>query len=289
MAEKKRVTTETFRQKKESGEKIVMITAYDYAAARLVDRAGVDCILVGDSLANVMLGYDSTLPVTMAEMLHHTRAVARGAGRAMVVGDMPFLSYQAGVDEAVRNAGRFLQEAGATAVKLEGGREIAETVRRIVAAGIPVMGHLGLTPQSVNQFGGYMLRAKDSSAAAALIDDALHLAEAGAFAVVLEKIPREVAAAATEILPIPTIGIGSGPDCDGQVLVYHDLLGLPEESKFRFVKQYAAIGEEISAAVSAYVRDVVTGGFPAEEHCWRMPPDELDAFRRELEKRRMPR
>ncbi len=285
MAEGKKVTTETFRRKKAAGEKIAMITAYDYGAARLVERAGVDSILVGDSLGMVVLGYDSTLPVTMEDMLRHTRAVSRGAERALVVGDLPFLSYQASPEEALRNAGRFLQEAGAAAVKLEGGREFAPTVRRLVAAGIPVMGHLGLTPQSVNQFGGYGLQAKEAAAAAALLEDARALAEAGAFAIVLEKIPREVAAAVTAAVPVPTIGIGSGPDCDGQVLVFHDLLGMFEAFRPRFVKQYAAVGEIIADAVGRYVAEVSRGHFPLEEHAWRMDPAELAAFQAELARR----
>lgn len=288
MAESKKVTTETFRQKKAAGEKITMITAYDFGAARLVERAGVDSILVGDSLGMVVLGYESTLPVTMDDMLHHTRAVVRGTERALVVGDLPFLSYQASPEEALRNGGRFLQEAGAAAVKLEGGREFAPTVRRLVAAGIPVMGHLGLTPQSVNQFGGYGLQAKKAAAAIALLDDARALAEAGAFAVVLEKIPQEVAAAVTAGVSIPTIGIGSGPDCDGQVLVYHDMLGMFEAFRPRFVKQYAGVGEIIANAVGQYVTEIRQGAFPAEEHAWRMDQAELAAFREELARRGLP-
>ena len=288
MAENKKITTETFRQKKAAGEKIAMITAYDFGAARLVERAGVDSILVGDSLGMVVLGYESTLPVTMEDMLHHTRAVARGAERALVVGDLPFLSYQASPEEALRNAGRFLQEAGAAAVKLEGGREFVPTVRRLVAAGIPVIGHLGLTPQSVNQFGGYGLQAKKAAAAIALLEDAQALAEAGAFAIVLEKIPWEVAAAVTAGISIPTIGIGSGPDCDGQVLVYHDMLGMFEAFRPKFVKQYAGVGEIIADAVGQYVTEIRQGAFPAPEHAWRMDQVELAAFREELTRRGLP-
>jgi 3-methyl-2-oxobutanoate hydroxymethyltransferase len=281
MADDTRVTVESFRRKKAAGEKIVTITAYDYTGAYLVDAAGVDAILVGDSLGMVMLGHDSTLPVTMEDMLHHTRAVSRGTKRAMVIADMPFLSYQVNQDEAIRNAGRFLQEAGAAAVKLEGGREVAATVRRLTAMGIPVMGHLGLTPQSVNQLGGYGLQAKDAASAAILLEEALILAEAGVFAVVLEKIPLEVAAEVTARLPTPTIGIGSGPLCDGQIIVFHDMLGLYESFRPKFVKEYAAIGEAIRAAVEQYGCEVRNGVFPGEEHAWHMEPEELAVFRNE--------
>ncbi|MGE5549624.1 MAG: 3-methyl-2-oxobutanoate hydroxymethyltransferase [Bacteroidota bacterium] len=279
MAETKQLTIDIFRQKKAAGEKITMLTAYDFTGAQMVDAAMVDGILVGDSLGMVMLGYDSTVPVTMAEMLHHTRAVARGTRRALVVADMPFLSYQVNADEALRNAGRFLQEAGAAAVKLEGGREIAPTISRLVAAGIPVMGHLGLTPQSVHQFGGFKLQADKASAAGKLLEDASALAEAGAFAVVLEKIPWEVAAAVTARVSIPTIGIGSGPECDGQILVFHDMLGIFEAFRPKFVKQYAAVGATIREAVGRYVEEVRQGTFPGEEHAWRMDPSELALFR----------
>lgn len=261
-----------------------MLTAYDYTGARLVEAAGVDGILVGDSLGMVVLGQETTLPVTMAEMLHHVRAVTRGASRALVVADMPFLSYQVNADEALRNAGRFLQEAGAAAVKLEGGAEIAPTAARLIAAGIPVMGHLGLTPQSVHQLGGFKLQAKAAAAAGRLLADAKALEEAGVFAVVLEKVPREVAAEVTARISVPTIGIGSGPDCDGQILVFHDLLGLFEDFRPRFVKQYAALGAAIREAVGQYVREVADGVFPAEEHAWRMDAEELAAFQKELER-----
>ena len=285
MDEAKRITTETFRRKKAAGEKIVMLTAYDHPFARLVEEAGVDAILVGDSLGMVVLGYETTIPVTMAEMLHHTRAVARGVRRAMVVADLPFLSYQVGEDEAVRNAGRFLQEGGAAAVKLEGGREYARVIKRMVAAGIPVMGHLGLTPQSVHEFGGYGLRAKEAASALNLIEDALALAEAGVFAIVLEKIPREVAAEVTARSPVPTIGIGSGPDCDGQILVLHDLLGLYEGFRPRFVKRYAEIGAAVREAVGRYVAEVREGVFPGAEHAWKMDEGELMEFRERLRAR----
>jgi len=278
MTETKRVTTATFRQKKAGGEKIAMITAYDFSTALMVDAAGIDSILVGDSLGMVMLGYDSTVPVTMAEMLHHTRAVSRGARRALVVADMPFLSYQINPDEALRNAGRFLQEAGAAAVKLEGGREFAPTIGRLVASGIPVMGHLGLTPQSINQFGGYGLQAGEAASASALVEDAMALVEAGVFAIVLEKIPREVAAAVTARVPVPAIGIGSGEGCDGQVLVLHDMLGMYDAFRPKFVKQYARLGEVIREAVGRYVEEVRRGDFPGLEHAWPMDQAERAAF-----------
>jgi len=282
MDEIKRVTTETFRRKKTAGEKIVMVTAYDFPFARLVDEAGVDGILVGDSLGMVVLGYETTIPVTMEEILHHTRAVLRGARRALVVADLPFLSYQTGEEEALRNAGSLLK-AGAAAVKLEGGREYAGMVKRMVTAGIPVMGHLGLTPQSIHEFGGYGLRAKEAASAVKLLEDALALAEAGVFAIVLEKIPREVAAEVTARCPVPTIGIGSGPDCDGQVLVLHDLLGLYEEFKPRFVKRYAELGAAVREAVGRYVSEVRGGEFPGPEHAWGMEPDQLATFRAQLD------
>ncbi len=277
----KRVTTETFRQKKATGEKIVMLTAYDFPSARLVDAAGVDGILVGDSLGMVVLGYETTLPVTMKEMLHHTRAVLRGARRALVVADLPFLSYQVSEEEAIYNAGLFLK-AGAAAVKLEGGREYAGIIKKMVTAGIPVMGHLGLTPQSVHAFGGYGLLAKEATTALRLLEDALILAEAGVFAIVLEKIPREVAAEVTARSPVPTIGIGSGPDCDGQILVLHDLLGLDEDFRPRFVKRYAELGAVIREAVGRYATEVRGGRFPSDEHTWKMAPEQLAAFRAQL-------
>jgi 3-methyl-2-oxobutanoate hydroxymethyltransferase len=249
-------------EKKRRGEKIAMLTAYDALTARLLDRAGIDALLVGDSVGPVVLGYENTLPVTLDAMVHHTRAVVRGASRAMVVADMPFMTYQAGVDEAVRNAGRLIQEGGAAAVKLEGGRPVLDVVRRLVDVGIPVMGHLGLQPQSVHQVGGYRRQATRPQEAAALLDDAAALERAGAFAIVLEAIPAEVARAATARLAIPTIGIGAGPDCDGQILVSHDILGLVEGRVPSFVRQYAHLAETIEAAAHAYVEDVRTGRYP---------------------------
>lgn len=257
-----RIRVPDLKEKKARGEKIAMLTAYDATMARLLDQAGVDALLVGDSVAMVVLGYDNTLAVTLEDMLHHTRAVARGASRALVVADMPFLSYQVSVGEAVRNAGRLLQEGGASAVKLEGGRPVLDAVRRMVDVGIPVMGHLGLQPQSVNQVGGYIKQATRPQDADALVADAIALQDAGASAVVLESIPEEVAATATAALDIPTIGIGAGPHCDGQVLVSHDMLGLFDRFVPSFVKQYAKLAETVQAATRAYVEDVREGRYP---------------------------
>lgn len=254
--------------RKKGGPRIAMITAYDYPTALLVDRAEMDVVLVGDSLANVVLGLKGTVGVTMDEMIHHTRAVRRGIGRALLVGDMPFLSYQVSKEEAVRNAGRFLKEGGAEAVKLEGGRTMAATVRAIVDAGIPVMGHIGLTPQSASKLGGYRVQGKDAAGARDLLDGAAALEEAGAFSIILECVPDRVSARITESVSIPTIGIGAGPGCDGQVLVLHDLLGLTPGKAPRFVKRYADIGTEILRALEVYREEVSDGTFPAREHCF---------------------
>lgn len=258
--------------------KIAMLAAYDYTSARLAEAAGVDVLLVGDSLAMVVLGHDDTLSVTMEEMLHHVRAVAKGSQSALVVADMPFLSYQVSVETAVANAGRFLKEGRAGAVKLEGGREVVPQVRAMVAAGIPVLGHVGLTPQHLAALGGFKVQSKTAEAAAKLVDDALALAEAGCFAIVLECIPAPVAAAVTKALPVPTIGIGAGPDCDGQVLVFHDVLGLYDRLRPRFVKQFGALGEQAVAALTGYVEAVRTSDFPGPEHSFSMAPDALAAF-----------
>lgn len=271
----KRLTTLDIRRKKEEGRPVTMLTAYDCPTARLVDEAGIDIVLVGDSVGNVILGYDSTIPVTMADMLHHTRAVSRGVNRALVVGDMPFLSYNVDRVEAVRNAGRFLQEGGAQAVKLEGGREVAETVRVLVSAGIPVMGHIGLTPQSVHQLGGYRVQGRDAASARRLLEDARILEEAGVFAIVLECVPVPLAQRITSVVNVPTIGIGAGPHCDGQVLVTHDLLGLYGGFTPRFVKRYAALHGEIGRALREFREEVESGRFPAEEHGFAMPEEEL--------------
>jgi 3-methyl-2-oxobutanoate hydroxymethyltransferase len=248
------------KQMKQRGEKIVMLTAYDALMARLLDQAGVDVLLVGDSLGMVLLGYETTLPVTMGVMVHHTAAVSRGASRALVVADMPFLSYQISADDAVRNAGRFLQQGRASAVKIEG--PMFETVRRLVDTGIPVMGHLGLLPQSVNQLGGFRQQGKCEDQARQLIEDAKSLEQAGAFSMVLEAIPSELGRMVSEAVSIPTIGIGAGPDCDGQVLVAHDALGLTPDPAPSFVKRYAHLGEEIVKAVQSYADEVRTGKFP---------------------------
>lgn len=252
--------------KKQRGQKITMLTAYDATMARLLDRAGIDALLVGDSLGTVILGYETTLPVTLEAMIHHARAVANGATRALVVADMPFLTYQVSTAEAVRNAGRLLQEGGAAAVKLEGGVAVADTVRRLVELGIPVMGHVGLTPQSVHRFGGFRAVGKTQREADAVMEDARALQQAGAFAVILEAVPTAVAEALTTELAIPTIGIGAGPGCDGQVLVSYDAFGLFDVFVPRFVKQYAKLGEEMVEAAKEYISDVREGRFPDREH-----------------------
>lgn len=279
---RKKITTHTFLEKKSRSEPITMLTAYDYATAGAIDRAGIDSILVGDSLGMVVLGYENTLPVTMADMLHHCKAVARGARFPLLVGDMPFMSYQTTVQEAVRNAGRFLQEAGMDAIKLEGGRERLPAIEAILAAGIPVMGHLGLTPQSVHRLGGWRAQGKTSGAALELVQDAHALEGAGCFSIVLEAIPRQLARLVSERLEIPTIGIGAGPDCDGQVLVTHDLLGLFDRFTPRFVKQYADLHGEMADAFKGYKQDVTSGAFPAEEHSISMSDEAWEALLEEL-------
>jgi 3-methyl-2-oxobutanoate hydroxymethyltransferase len=269
-----KVTVPAVRASKERGEKLVCLTAYDYPTARIVDEAGTDIILVGDSLGNVVLGYDSTVPVTLEEMLHHTRAARRGVERALLVADMPYGTYHTGADDAVRAALRLIKEGGAEAIKLEGGRARVEVVRRLVAEEIPVMGHIGLTPQSLNKLGSYRLQAKTADAARALVEDALALEEAGVFAVVLEVVPREIARAVTEALHIPTIGIGAGPDCDAQILVTHDLLGLSfSKTSPRFVRQYANVREAMGEAIQAYAEDVRAGSFPSDSESYPLPAD----------------
>ena len=258
----KKVTTKTVRQMKGT-EKLSMLTAYDYSMAKLVDNAGIDMILVGDSLGNVMLGYEATTHVTMEDMIHHTKSVARAAKRCLVVADMPFLSCHLGKYEAVKNAGALVAEGGAAAVKIEGGTEVCETIKAITDAGIRVMGHLGLTPQSVNQLGGYGVQAKTDAAAEKLISDAKAVEAAGAFAVVLECIPHALAQKVTEALGIPTIGIGAGPHCDGQVLVLHDMLGMFDDYVPSFVKRFAEVGKAIDAGVRDYIKEIKSGEFPA--------------------------
>ena len=274
-----RLSIHTLAEWKREGRRFAMLTAYDHALARLVEQAGVPVVLVGDSLGTVMLGYDSTVPVTMEDMLHHTRAVARATERCIVVADMPFMSYQAGADEAMANAGSLLR-AGATAVKLEGGSAIAPLVRRMVGAGIPVMGHLGLTPQSVNQFGGHKVQGRTPAAAARIIGDARALEEAGAFAVVLETVPAPLARMVAERIAVPVIGIGAGPDCDAQVQVLHDLLGLYDDRRqFRHARRYAVPGEAVRGAVRAYVDEVQTGAFPTEAESFPMEEATLGELR----------
>ena len=252
------------------GERIAVLTAYDYPSARLLDAAGVEIVLVGDSVGNTVLGYTSTLPVTMDEMIHHTAAVVRGVTSALVVGDMPFMSYQASGEEAIRNAGRFLKEAGCQAVKLEGGRVVAPLIRNLVDHGIPVMAHVGLTPQSVHQFGGYRIQGRTAKQAEALLADALAVEEAGAFSVVLELVAAPVARVISDRLEIPTIGIGAGPHCDGQVLVFHDMLGIDPGYQPRHAKRYAEVGQTILEAVRAYVEDVHSATFPTDAESFSM-------------------
>jgi 3-methyl-2-oxobutanoate hydroxymethyltransferase len=261
-----RTTINQIKEMKQSGEKIVMLTAYDYSTAKLVDQVGVPLILVGDSLGMVVLGYESTIPVTMEIMLHHTKAVVRGTEQALIVGDMPFMTYHVSVEDAIRNAGRFIQEAGCQAVKLEGGITVAEKVKRIVECGIPVMGHIGLTPQSANQLGGLKVQAKSIDAAKQLVEDAKALEQAGAFSIVLESIPARLAAIVTEQVGVPTIGIGAGPDCDGQVQVINDILGLHTAFVPRHAKQYTNLTDIIQTALTEYFNEVKDGVFPTNEN-----------------------
>jgi 3-methyl-2-oxobutanoate hydroxymethyltransferase len=272
------VTVPELREMKKRGERIVMVTAYDFPSARLVDTAGVDVLLVGDSAAMTVLGHASTVPATMDEMVMLTRAAARGAERPLVVADMPFGSFQVSDEEAVRNAVRFVKEAGADAVKLEGAGPTLSRVLALVGAGIPVMGHVGLTPQSAGMLGGFRAQGRTAAKARQLLEDALALEGAGCFAVVLEAVPAPVAARITAALTVPTIGIGSGGQCDGQVLVYHDLLGLYEGRAARFVKRYADIAGEIRGALERFAAEVRAGAFPAEEHTYSIPDEELAAF-----------
>jgi 3-methyl-2-oxobutanoate hydroxymethyltransferase len=281
-SERKKVTTATLRHMKERGEIITMLTAYDYPTALAEDQSGVDAILVGDSLAMVVLGYQTTLPVTMEEMLHHCRAVSRGAKYALLIGDMPFMSYQVSTSEAVRNAGRFLQEAVMEAVKLEGGRERVDAVRAITGAGIPVMGHLGLTPQSVNMLGGFRPQGKSASSARRLLEDALMLEEAGCFSLVLESVPARLGQLVSSKLSIPTIGIGAGIGCDGQVLVTHDLLGLFDRFTPKFVRKYANLHAEMQRAFGEFISDVQSRTFPGAEHSVEMPDAEWDQLMDEI-------
>ncbi|MCK4273005.1 3-methyl-2-oxobutanoate hydroxymethyltransferase [bacterium] len=262
-----KMTAEHFRQMK-SQEKIAVLTAYDYLTAQLLDEVGIDAILVGDSVGMVFSGHETTLPVTMDEIVYHTKAVRRGVKRALLIGDLPFLSFQVSPEDALVNAGRLLQEAGAEAVKIEGGQRMVETIGKLTGAGIPVMGHLGLTPQSIHQFGGYRVRGKSQDEAQRLIQDAQAIEKAGCFSVVLEKIPSDLAGEISQRLKIPTIGIGAGPECDGQVLVVHDMLGLFEKFKPRFVRRYARLAEQMRGAFQAYIQDVKEAKFPSPEESY---------------------
>ncbi|MBW1716704.1 MAG: 3-methyl-2-oxobutanoate hydroxymethyltransferase [Deltaproteobacteria bacterium] len=274
--ERKKVTIADLIAKKESGRKITMLTAYDYPTAQMVDQTEIDTILVGDSLGMVVLGYTSTVPVSMEEMIHHTKAVTRGATYAFVIGDMPFMSYQTGVERAVENAGRFMKEGECDAVKLEGGTEVAPVVKAIVTAGIPVCAHIGLTPQTATQLSGFKVQGKDAESAQNLIKSAKDLEKAGAFMVVMECIPDILASTITKELSIPTIGIGAGKDCDGQVLVYHDTVGLFERFTPKFVKQYIKLGPMIVDALKQYKKEVEEGVFPGEEHTFKMSKEEAE-------------
>lgn len=266
----------TFKKAKEEGKKLSMLTAYDYSTAKLLDEAGIDGILVGDSLGNVVLGYEDTISVTMEDMIHHGRAVARGLKNALLVIDMPFMSYQTSVYDAVVNAGRLMKEGRATAVKLEGGVEVCPQVKAITGAGIPVMGHIGLTPQHINAFGGFKVQGKSEAAAQKLIDDARALEEAGAFAMVLECVPAKLAQKVSEAVSIPTIGIGAGAGCDGQILVYQDMLGMFSDFAPKFVKHFANVGQVMTNAFKTYIQEVQDGTFPAEEHTFKISDDVLD-------------
>ena len=269
-------TTTSIMQMKNSGHKISMLTAYDYTTARLLDEAGVNTILVGDSLGNVILGYEDTISVTVEDMIHHSAAVARAAKNALVVTDLPFMSYQTSVYDAVVNAGRLMKEGRAGAVKLEGGKEVCPQIKAIVSAGIPVVAHLGLTPQSINTFGGFKVQGKTEAAAKKLIEDAKAVEEAGAFLLVLECVPAKLAKLVTESINIPTIGIGAGAGCDGQVLVIYDMLGMFSDFKPKFVKHFANAGDMIREAVKTYIAEIDDGTFPAEEHCYKIDDEVID-------------
>ncbi len=271
-----KTTVTDFFKAKEKGEKLTVLTAYDYSIAKLMDESSIDSILVGDSLGMVCLGYENTLSVTMEDMIHHSKAVVRGAKNTMVVVDMPFMSYQVSTESAVVNAGRIIKETGATAVKLEGGAEMVDTIKAIVRAQIPVMGHLGLTPQSVNVMGGFKVQGKTEEAAKKLIEDAKKLEEAGVFSIVLECVPAKLAELISKEISVPTIGIGSGNECDGQVLVYHDMLNMFSGFKPKFVKTFANIGEQIKEGFEKYVEEVKSGSFPAEEHTFKINDEVLE-------------
>ncbi len=272
----KKNTVLTFREAKQKGEKLTMLTAYDYSTAKLIDEAGVNSILVGDSLGNVILGYEDTVPVTVDDMIHHGAAVVRGAKNALVVIDMPFMSYQVSVEKALENAGRIMKETGADAVKLEGGHRVCPQIKAITEAGIPVCAHLGMTPQSVNAFGGFKVQAKTEEAAKQLIDEAQAVEEAGAFAVVLECVPAKLAELVSQKINIPTIGIGAGAGCDGQVLVYADMMGMFSDFVPKFVKQFAKVGDAMKQSVADYIAAVGDGSFPAEEHTFKIDDEVIE-------------
>jgi len=276
MSEK--ITVSNFRESKRTGRKITMLTAYDYPTAKIIDQSGIDAILVGDSLGMVVLGYEDTTRVTMEDMVHHTKAVVRGAKRAMVVADMPFLSYHMGIYESVRNAGRLVNEAGCKAIKLEGGEEVVEDIKAIIRAGIPVMGHLGYTPQSINVFGGHKAQGKTFETAKKIYRDALLLQEAGVFAIVLECVPYKLAQFITEKLEVPTIGIGSGAMCDGQVLVIHDIIGMFRDFIPKHTKRYSDVGEVLENSVKSYIKDITEGVFPTEKNSFTVEDEVIEAL-----------
>ena len=276
-----KTTVATLKKMKEENNKITMLTCYDYSTAKLMDAVGVEILLVGDSLGNTMLGYENTLPVTMEDMIAHTAAVSRGAKNALILGDMPFMSYQTSVYDAVKNAGRFMKEAGANAVKLEGGARVCPQIKAIVEADIPVCAHIGLTPQSVNAFGGFKVQGKSVEAARTLIEDVKRVEEAGACMVVLEGIPARLAEIITDTVSIPTIGIGAGAGCDGQVLVYQDMLGMFTDYVPKFVKQFANVGEVMSRAFADYMQEVKAGTFPAPEHTYKISDEVIEALTKE--------
>lgn len=273
-------TVASFKEAKQKGQRLTMLTAYDYSVAKLIDEAGIDGILVGDSLGMVALGYENTLSVTVDDMVHHIKAVARGAKNALIVGDMPFLSYHISIEESIKNAGRLIQEGGCHAVKLEGGIEVLDKVKAIIKAQIPVMGHIGLTPQSVNMLGGFKVQGKTKESIKKLIDDAKYLEDAGVFAIVLEAVPYEVAKLITESISIPTIGIGAGKYCDGQILVVNDMLGLFSDFTPKFVKRYRNLGDEIKGAIKEYIEEVRRGDFPEDSHSFKIDKDIVEKIKR---------
>ncbi|MGB3346619.1 MAG: 3-methyl-2-oxobutanoate hydroxymethyltransferase [Candidatus Humimicrobiia bacterium] len=281
----KKVTINNLLEMKRKGEKIAMVTAYDYHTAVLADRAGMDVVLIGDSLGMTMLGYESTLPVTMNEMIIFSKAVTRGCKRPLVVGDMPYMTYQISIDDAMRNAGRFMSEAGTDAIKLEGGKHMAKTVEALVKVGIPVMGHIGLTPQSMAMLGGFKVQGKTAQAAVDLLDDAIALENAGSFFILLELVPSVISKVISERLTIPTVSIGSGPDCDGQLLIFHDLVGLFEAFTPKHVKKYANLSVEIENSFKNYIKDVKEVNFPTTEHSFKISEEEKKVFLDLLSKR----